>query len=48
MKYYTEDDNRDLVGNHTPIFFIRDGIQVPDFNHSQKQDSQPTQRLPPV
>ena len=38
MKYYTEDGNWDLVGNNTPIFFIRDGIKFPDFIHSQKQD----------
>jgi catalase len=38
MKYYTEDGNWDLVGNNTPIFFIRDGIKFPDFIHSQKPD----------
>ncbi len=38
MKYYTEDGNWDLVGNNTPIFFIKDGIKFPDFIHSQKQD----------
>ena len=38
MKFYTEDGNWDLVGNNTPIFFIRDGIKFPDFIHSQKQD----------
>jgi catalase len=38
MKYYTEDGNWDLVGNNTPVFFIRDGIKFPDFIHSQKQD----------
>ena len=39
MKYYTEDGNWDLVGNNTPVFFIRDGIKFPDFIHSQKQRS---------
>jgi len=38
MKYYTDDGNWDLVGNNTPVFFIRDGIKFPDFIHSQKQD----------
>lgn len=38
MKYYTEEGNWDLVGNNTPIFFIKDGIKFPDFIHSQKQD----------
>ena len=38
MKFYTEDGNWDLVGNNTPVFFIKDGIKFPDFIHSQKQD----------
>ncbi len=38
LKVYTEDGNWDLVGNNTPIFFIRDGIKFPDFIHSQKPD----------
>ena len=38
LKFYTEDGNYDLVGNNTPIFFIRDGIKFPDFIHSQKYD----------
>ncbi|MCX4241993.1 catalase [Paraliomyxa miuraensis] len=38
VKVYTEDGNWDLVGNNTPIFFIRDGIKFPDFIHSQKYD----------
>ena len=38
MKFYTEDGNWDLVGNNTPVFFIKDGITFPDFIHSQKQD----------
>lgn len=28
MKFYTEDGNWDLVGNNTPIFFIRDAMLV--------------------
>lgn len=38
VKAYTEDGNWDLVGNNTPVFFIRDGIKFPDFIHSQKYD----------
>jgi len=38
VKFYTEDGNWDLVGNNTPVFFIRDGIKFPDFIHSQKVD----------
>ncbi len=38
IKFYTEEGNWDLVGNNTPIFFIRDGIKFPDFIHSQKVD----------
>ena len=38
VKVYTEDGNWDLVGNNTPVFFIRDGIKFPDFIHSQKPD----------
>ncbi len=38
VKFYTEEGNWDLVGNNTPIFFLRDGIKFPDFIHSQKYD----------
>jgi catalase len=38
IKFYTEEGNYDLVGNNTPIFFIRDPIKFPDFIHSQKRD----------
>lgn len=38
MKFYTEEGNWDLVGNNTPIFFIRDPLKFPDFIHSQKRD----------
>jgi catalase len=38
LKFYTEDGNWDLVGNNTPVFFLRDGIKFPDFIHSQKYD----------
>jgi len=39
LKFYTEEGNYDLVGNNTPIFFVRDAIKFPDFIHSQKRKS---------
>lgn len=38
MKFYTEEGNWDLVGNNTPIFFIRDPILFPSFIHTQKRN----------
>ncbi len=38
VKFYTKEGNYDLVGNNTPVFFLRDGIKFPDFIHSQKKD----------
>ncbi|RMI40175.1 catalase [Streptomyces triticirhizae] len=38
LKFYTEEGNYDLVGNNTPIFFIKDAIKFPDFIHTQKRD----------
>jgi catalase len=38
IRFYTADGNYDLVGNDTPIFFIRDPLKFPDFIHSQKRD----------
>lgn len=38
MKFYTEEGNWDLVGNNTPIFFIRDPHLFPDFIHTQKRN----------
>jgi catalase len=37
VKFYTEDGNFDLVGNNTPVFFIRDPLKFPDFIHTQKR-----------
>lgn len=37
LKFYTEDGIWDLVGNNTPIFFIRDSILFPSFIHSMKR-----------
>ena len=38
VKFYTDEGNYDIVGNNTPIFFIRDAIKFPDFIHTQKRD----------
>lgn len=40
VKFYTEEGNYDLVGNNTPIFFVRDAIKFPDFIHTQKRHPQ--------
>lgn len=37
IKHYTEEGNYDMVGNNTPVFFIKDPIKFPDFIHSQKR-----------
>ncbi|UJA20292.1 catalase [Thermoleophilia bacterium SCSIO 60948] len=37
LKFYTEDGNWDLVGNNTPVFFVRDASKFQDFIHSQKR-----------
>jgi catalase len=37
IKFYTEDGNYDMVGNNTPVFFIRDPMKFPDFIHSQER-----------
>jgi catalase len=34
IKFYTEDGNYDMVGNNTPVFFVKDPIKFPDFIHS--------------
>ena len=38
MKYYTEQGNWDLVGNNTPVFFLKDPLKFPDLNHTVKRD----------
>ncbi|OGD17675.1 MAG: catalase, partial [Candidatus Aminicenantes bacterium RBG_13_59_9] len=38
VKFYTEEGNYDMVGNNTPIFFIRDPLKFPDFIHTQKRN----------
>lgn len=37
LKFYTSEGNWDLVGNNTPVFFIRDPLKFPDFIHTQKR-----------
>jgi catalase len=37
VKFYSEEGNWDLVGNNTPVFFIRDPLKFPDFIHTQKR-----------
>jgi catalase len=37
VKFYTDEGNWDIVGNNTPVFFIRDPLKFPDFVHSQKR-----------
>ena len=37
VKFYTKEGNYDVVGNNTPVFFIRDAIKFPDFVHTQKR-----------
>ena len=38
LKFYTEEGNWDMVGNNTPVFFVRDALKFSDFIHSQKRD----------
>ncbi|RBQ29008.1 catalase [Aliarcobacter vitoriensis] len=40
LKFYTREGNWDLVGNNTPVFFVRDAYKFPDFIHTQKRDPQ--------
>lgn len=40
VKFYTEDGNWDLVGNNTPVFFVKDPKKFSDFIHTQKRDPQ--------
>ena len=45
-KFYTEEGNWDLVGNNTPVFFIRDPYKFPDFIHTQKRHPRTNLRSP--
>jgi len=46
VKFYTEDGNWDLVGNNTPVFFIKDPKKFPDFVHTQKRDPKTNLKSP--
>ncbi|WP_445356425.1 catalase [Microbulbifer sp. ANSA002] len=46
LKFYTEDGNWDLVGNNTPVFFVRDPYKFPDFIHTQKRHPRTHLRSP--
>ncbi|WP_010182867.1 catalase [Aquimarina agarilytica] len=46
LKFYTEEGNWDLVGNNTPVFFIRDGYKFPDFIRTQKRHPKTNMRSP--
>lgn len=46
MKYYTEEGNWDLVGNDTPVFYLRDPLKFPDLNHVVKRDPRTNLRNP--
>lgn len=46
IKFYTDEGNWDLVGNNTPVFFIRDPLQFPDLNHAVKRDPHTNMRSP--
>jgi catalase len=46
LKFYTEEGNWDLVGNNTPVFFVRDPYKFPDFIHTQKRDPATNLRNP--
>lgn len=44
VKFYTEEGNWDLVGNNTPVFFLRDPLKFPDLNHAIKRDPRTNMR----
>ena len=46
LKFYTDEGNWDLVGNNTPVFFIRDPLKFPDFIRTQKRHPQSNLRSP--
>lgn len=46
IKFYTEEGNWDLVGNNTPVFFLRDALRFPDLNHAVKRDPKTNMRSP--
>ena len=46
MKFYTPEGNWDLVGNNTPVFFVRDPLKFPDFIHTQERHPRTNLRSP--
>ncbi len=46
VKFYTQEGNWDIVGNNTPVFFIRDPYKFPDFIHTQKRHPKTNLRSP--
>lgn len=46
VKFYTDEGNWDLVGNNTPVFFVRDPYKFPDFIRTQKRDPKTNLRNP--
>lgn len=46
LKFYTEDGNWDLVGNNTPVFFVKDPKKFSDFIHTQKRDPKSNLKSP--
>jgi catalase len=44
IKFYTEEGNWDVVGNNTPVFFMRDPLKFPDLNHAVKRDPKTNMR----
>ncbi|MEQ9069463.1 MAG: catalase [Gimesia chilikensis] len=46
LKFYTEEGNWDMVGNNTPVFFVRDAYKFPDFIHTQKRHPKTNLRSP--
>ncbi|MGH1329534.1 MAG: catalase [Paracoccaceae bacterium] len=46
VKFYTDEGNWDVVGNNTPVFFVRDAIKFPDFIRTQKRHPKSNMRSP--
>lgn len=46
LKFYTEEGNWDMVGNNTPVFFIKDPYKFGDFIHTQKREPKSNLRSP--
>ena len=46
LKFYTDEGNWDMVGNNTPVFFVRDPVKFPDFIHTQKRHPRTNLRSP--